>query len=139
MAIQDAFNYGMAVWGDTLHVDSEPFARAVELDRSEQDPPDNPNYLQCMAVAYWAVGDTVTSLKLEDRARRAVKTIRLRLGSVVSCWRYRTVSMKAFTDDLDEIRALINGDASRIPRFMMTSSELEKTARGESRLVCPNS
>ena len=132
METQDAFNYGMAVWGDTSHVDSEPFARAVELDRAAQDPPDNPNYLQCMAIAYWAVGDTVTALKLEGKARRSVKTIRLRLGSVFSCWRYRTISMRAFTDDLNEIHALINGDESRIPRFMSVAAEPEKTGPAES-------
>ena len=38
--------------------------------------------------------------------------------STFSCWRYRRVPDTEFLEDLDEIEALINGDASRKPRFM---------------------
>ncbi len=130
MEIQDAFNYGMAVWGATCHVVSEPFARAVELDRANQGPPDNnPNYFQCMAVAYWAYGDVETALEFMQKARATLDKIR---RPVFSCWRYYRVGAKAFIDDLDEIVELISGDASRIPRFMDAAAEPEKTGPAES-------
>ena len=124
MAIQDAFNYGMAVWGDTRHVDSESFIRVVELDRADKDPPDNPNYSQCMAVAHWACGDVETARIFIRKAQATMTKIR---RPVLSCWRYCRVGVKAFIDDLDEIVELIKGDESRIPRFMAAFSEPEKT------------
>lgn len=129
MEIRDAFNYGMAVWGDTFRVVSEPFARVVELDRMDQDPPDNPNYLQCIAVAYWACGDVAIALKFIRKAR---VTMDKRLRPDFSCWRFCEVGREAFIDDLDEIVALIKGDKSRIPRFMAAASEPEKNEHSKS-------
>ena len=129
MEIRDAFNYGMAVWGDRRHIDLEPFARAVELNRADKAPPNNPNYLQCMAVAHWACGDVGTALGFIRKAQAAMDEIR---RPVFSCWRYCRVGAKAFMDDLDEIVELINGDTSRIPRFMTAASELEKKVHGKS-------
>ena len=120
----------MAVWGDTCHVVSEPFAQAVELDQADQSPPDNnPNYFQCMAVAYWAYGDVETALEFMQKARATIDKIR---RPVFSCWRYYRVGAKAFIDALDEIVELISGDASRIPRFMDAAAEPEKTGPAES-------
>ena len=129
MDIRDAFNYGMAVWGDTHHVDPEPFARAVELDRTDKDPPSGPNYLQCMAVAHWACGNVETSLEFIRKARATMDRIR---RPVFSCWRYCRVGAKAFLDDLDEVVELIKGDESRIPRFMVAASEPEKKVHDKS-------
>ncbi len=129
MEIQDAFNYGMAVWGDTCHVVSEPFAQVVELDQANQDPSDNPNYLQCMAVAYWAYGDVETALEFIQKARATIDKIR---RPVFSCWRYHRVRAKAFIDDLNEIVELIKGDESRIPRFMAAASEPGKNGHRKS-------
>ena len=115
MDIQDAFNYGMAIWGATGAVNAEAFARVVALDREDPEEKEQPNYLQCMAVAYWAIGETDTAAMYADRARAAVHAVR---GPELSCWRYYRVGEAAFLEDLDEIEALIGGDASRKPRFM---------------------
>ena len=72
MDIQVAFNYGMAIWAKTGRVAPEPFARVVELDQQDTSPKDDPNYLQCMAVSCWAVGESVRALKFESRARDAI-------------------------------------------------------------------
>ncbi len=114
MDIQSTFNYGMALWGETRAVVAAPFERAVELDQSAQERED-PNYLQCMAVAYWAAGDTKTAVDFVHLARKAVSGER---GSTFSCWRYCRVSTTVFSEDLDDILGLIGGDASRTPRFM---------------------
>lgn len=129
MGIEDAFNYGMAVWGDTCRVDPEPFVRTVEIDRADQGSADSPNYFQCMAVASWACGDVETALSFIRKARTTMDKSR---RPEFSCWRYCRVGAKAFIDDLDEIAELINGDTSRIPRFMAAASELEKKVRDKS-------
>lgn len=116
MDVQDAFNYGMAVWGATEEIASEPFTKVVELDREDDSPSDeHPNYLQCLAIANWVAGDRSKALELVRRAREAVGESR---GPTFSCWRYRRVPAREFLEDLDEIEALINGDASRKPYFM---------------------
>ena len=112
MNIRDAFNYGMAVWGASGEIVPEPFARAVAVDRSESEPAPGPNYLQCMAIACWAIGETAAAAEFETRARAVVRS------PVFSCWRYTEVPINEFNEDLDDIRALIDGDSSRVPRFM---------------------
>ena len=113
MDIQSAFNYGMARWGEIRAVESAPFARVVALDQrdGESGDPPPPNYSQCLAIACWAVDDTPTALNFARRAR-------LVRGSEFSCWRYCQVSAHEFLKDLDEIDALIGGDASQTPLFM---------------------
>ena len=115
MDVRDAFNYGMAVWGATREAVDRPFVRVVELDKSQSKTErDGSSYWQCMAVANWAVGDREAARQFETRARQAVR------GWVFSCWRYFDVPANEFLQDLDDIRALIDGDASRLPRFMRT-------------------
>ena len=115
MDIRDTFNYGMALWGKTGAVTREPFARTIELaqsDLSEQSK--NLNFLQCLAVAYWAAGDAATAAEFVRRAQEVLP----RSSSGISCWHYRRVTANQFGEDLDEITTLIGGDTSRIPRFM---------------------
>ena len=112
MEIEDAFNYGMAAWGANDEVVPDPFVRVVKLYKSKSESPDYPNYLQCIAVAFWATGDTESAAEFEARAREAVR------GSEFSCWRYTEVPANEFLDDLNDIKALIGGDATRVPRFM---------------------
>ena len=113
MDIRDAFNYGMAVWGSTGEIDTEPFGRVVGL-HCEDGGRDDANYCQCMAIAHWAVGDERMGLEFVQRARKAVDTERSR---EFSCWRYYRVRVEEFRRDLDAIAALIQGDASARPRF----------------------
>ena len=123
MDTRDAFNYAMAAWGATGKVVVGPFSRVVELDENDpesdqQDP--NPNYYQRMAIAYWATGDTGMAASFVELARAAVEPVKWEIwsGSMFSCWRYYQPSSSEFLEDLDEIEALINGDASLKPRFM---------------------
>ena len=113
MDIQNAFNYGMARWGEIRAVESAPFARVVALDQldGESGDPPMPNYSQCLAIACWAVDDMPAALNFARRARLVRR-------SEFSCWRYCQVSAQEFLEDLDEIDALIGGDASQTPLFM---------------------
>ena len=118
--IVDAFNYGMAMWGATGTVEAETFERVVELDRSDPPKYKNPNYLQCMMVAYWAAGDRDTATQYAERAQRAVTALRGR--TQVSCWRYLRVNSELFESDLGEIRALVEDGGSQMPRFVAATA-----------------
>lgn len=115
MDIEDTFNYGMAMWGASGTVVRDPFVRVVELDQSDPERK-HPNYLQCMAVAYWATGDNAAAGDFVAHAADAIR------GSAFSCWRYAEVPANEFKEDLDEIRDLISGDTERVPRFMRLES-----------------
>lgn len=113
MDIQDAFNYGMARWGETGEIDAYAFSRVVELQESDTEL-DGPNFYQCMAVASWAVSDLEGAGQFLERARSTV----VGRGLEFSCWRYLRVPVGEFLKDLEEIERLVGGDLSRKPRFM---------------------
>ena len=115
MVIQDAFNYGMAVWGETGEVHPRPFLRVVELHEAGTERNDA-NYFQCLAVAQWATGENAKALDSVARARKALHEETR--GDLFSCWRYYDVAAKVFATDLDDIEALIRGEADRKPRFI---------------------
>lgn len=111
MGIQDAFNYGMALWGKTGCIDRFPFQRVLELDQMSSDQ-DDPNCLQCMAVANWVAGRPDEAGHLADRAEDAL----LSSGRHhFSCWRYLRVSAKQFRADLEELRKMICGEQAVRP------------------------
>ena len=116
LGISSAFNYAMAIWGITGTVQEENFQRVVELDRSDHSKDEAPNYLQCMTIAYWAIGENSTALDYVEQAQRAINSFRGR--TEFSCWRYLQVDVKSFCEDIDEIRALIKEPGSVVPKFM---------------------
>ena len=115
MVIQDAFNYGMALWGETGQIVHEPFERVLECDRSKPNEHPTPNRLQCMAVACWALGK---NREAQDFAKRALQEIRLQRGSEFSCWQYLQVPRIEFERDIDEMLCLVGGDVNVTPRFL---------------------
>ena len=120
MNIQDAFNYGMAVWGDTGTVVPDPFFQVIRLSEADSNPPEKiPNYLQCMAIAYWATGNKERAVQFIHKARTAIDRAR---RPEFSCWQYREVEEQAFKEDLDSIHAMIEGDTSRTPRFIQPAA-----------------
>ena len=119
MAIADAFDCAMAMWGESGTPDAEAFLRVVELNQSKSQKHEGPNYLQCMAIAYWAPGNTETAIEYADRAQQAIRTTRRAM--VFSCWSYCRVNADTFVADLDEIRTLIDGETSLMPRFVAAS------------------
>ena len=121
LSVDDAFNYGMAIWGASGIREKEVFQRVVDLDQSNVRKDKVLNYLQCMAIAYWAAGDNGTAMEYVERAQRAVGSLRGR--TEFSCWRYLQVSAESFEADLGEIRALIDGGCSRMPGFTKETGE----------------
>ncbi len=121
MGIVEAFNYGMAVWGTGGIIEREAFERTVEIDAADEDPEKGANYLQCMALAYWAVADVDRALDRLNDAQRSAAALRGR--SEFSCWRYLQVNKSVFETDLEEMRAMIEGDEVRSPLFMKVAEE----------------
>ena len=117
MDIADSLNYGMATWGANGSVVTDPFVRVLECDRARPEPrSDDPSYLQAMAIASWAAGEPA-AIEFVARARQAMAQ-QPAPDSMFSWWRYTVVSANEFKGDLDDIYALIGGDATQVPRFM---------------------
>ena len=124
MDIQEVFDYGMALWGETGEVVRGPFARFLQLDEAREDRDPYLNRYLRMALAYWATGQSAEARDYLELARDALSEgAALWSDAAFSCWRYYEASSSAFREDLDEIEALINGDTSRRPRFMTVQSE----------------
>ena len=115
MSIHFAFNYGMALWGDRGSLVVDPFRRVVELERADPRKDPSPNYLQCMAISHWAVGETEAARTFAQKAKQEMSA---RGGREFNCWRYLRVSADQFADDTDEMLDLIGGDTHVTPRFM---------------------
>lgn len=115
MPIHFAFNYSMALWGHQEELEKGTFAHVLELDRSGAEAHPNANYLQCVALAHWAVGDFAEARTTALAAKRSARAER----AALSCWRYLTVPASTFADDVDQMLAMIDGDPSIKPRFML--------------------
>ena len=118
MKIHYAFNYGMALWGENLRFYREPFEHVLKCDQTEPREAPTPNYLQCLAVAHWAIGE---KSKAQDLAQRASQVFRSRWGHEFSCWRYLQVPRNEFEQDIDEFLKLIDGDDTVKPRFLSSN------------------
>ena len=119
MGVEEVFDYGMALWGETREVMAGPFARFLELDEALDRDVDS-NRCQCMALAYWATGQPAAARGFLELAREVVESpgVDMWPGWRFTCWRYCETPPKEFLKDLHEIEALIDGDTSRKPRFM---------------------
>ena len=125
MSIQFAFNYGMALWGECGQLVREPFDRVVEIDRSNPSEDPTPNYLQCIAIAYWGVGELDAAREAAEKARREMRRSIRR--SEFSCWQYLHVPGIKFEKDVEEILKLIGGDDGVMPRFMNQRNSVDSS------------
>ncbi len=121
MTIGAAFNYGMALWGENGQLVLDPFKRVEELERSNPLNDPTPNYLQCMAVTYWALGEAKTALGF---AKRAIEKTTDSGSHHLSCWRYLEVSSSEFQKDTAEIVELISGKRTVTPLFMESNERV---------------
>ena len=114
MSIHFAFNYAMALWGESGQIVREPFDRVREIEGSSPRDEPAPNYLQCMAIAHWVAADTEGAREAAERARQIVRSQRREFSS----WRYLRVPAVEFERDVEEILKLINGEERVTPHFM---------------------
>jgi MinD-like ATPase involved in chromosome partitioning or flagellar assembly len=108
--IYDAFNYAMAEWAGTQRAPADLFGRVVSLHNEK--PKQGPNYHQCVAIAYWAIGDV-------DRAFEQSKEAYEYRGphETFSCWSYLWVEAPTFLADIAEMDRMFNGE-NVIPAYM---------------------
>lgn len=119
MTIESAFNYGMALWGEHGRLVTDPFHRVIKHEQSDPQSDPGPNFLQCMAIANWAIGETKAALEFAHKAMEQMVAIG---GLEFSCWRYLEVGTAEFQKDTTEIVELISGNDNLTPLFMSPSS-----------------
>ena len=117
--VPSAFDYGMAVWGQTGNVQRDVFQKVVALAETDDRHDVDASYLQCMAVAHWAIGRADPAL---DLARHAKAEAEYTLRPTFSCWRYKTVPAHQFLEDTDCIIQMIRGEEGVVPQFMSALS-----------------
>ncbi len=118
LGVQDAFNYAMAEWAETHDIPRDMFDYIATRDTGRAFEEDA-NYLQCLAVAFWAVH------KPEDAIRSitaAETRINERPTPQFSCWRYMNVSPPGFLEDCAGVRGLLSGDKV-FPLFFYASHD----------------
>jgi hypothetical protein len=111
--IQDAFNYAMAEWGETGKPPRDLFRRVVELHGEKGSSVDTANYSQCLAVAFWAIGQREDALRSIADAEIQIQRHQ---QPDFSCWQYLHAAPSDFLADCAEIRRLIEGEVI-MPRF----------------------
>lgn len=114
MDVPDAFNYAMARWAVDGRVDKALFRCVLQLSQDTIEDRSDANFLQCLAVANWAVGEINAGRAFVERANRESERERL----IFSCWRYDSVSNRVFRADMHDIASMIDGDGDHKPRFM---------------------
>lgn len=110
--IEYCFNYGMAEWGETGKPSTDIFSRVISLDSIAKHNR-NSNYEQCLAIAFWVVGQPQES---SNRLRLAMKMISEIPTDTFSCWRYMQVDPEEFKKDCQSIQSMINGE-NILPKF----------------------
>ncbi|MEQ9590888.1 MAG: AAA family ATPase [Parvibaculaceae bacterium] len=108
------FNYAIAEWGASGSVPRDLFLRLV---KQAQDPGelDSINYDQCLALACWAIDETELGRRYIGSA---LSMIDHRFWPQLSCWSYQIKSGDALREELEAVRALLDGE-SRTPMFML--------------------
>ena len=104
LSLEHSFNYGMAEWGDSHIAPKDMFERVISLDTKEMRG--DANYLQCLAIAFWVIGEVDTARSHLDKAEKQAAKM---LVPTFSCWRYTQVIPKEFAEDCDSIRNLFDG------------------------------
>jgi MinD-like ATPase involved in chromosome partitioning or flagellar assembly len=105
LAVQDAFNYAIAEWGETRVIPKDLFDRVVALDSLARK--NTANYNQCLAIALWAVGG-------KEQAEQRIREVRQQMMTwprhEFSGWRYLQVSPEDFLQDLDAMERMVAGE-----------------------------
>ena len=115
MTLMWSFNYAMAQWGLYRPDFRKSFARVIQKQQEGEIRRGGArtNYLQCLAVAFWAVGEATLATDVLNIAEDMMQQYN---RACFSCWRYSIAKPKEFLHDCQEIRRLIRGEDVR-PSF----------------------
>ena len=112
-----AFNRAIASWGANGSPSKVAFERVIHLHESRQlddDLEEDDHYLQCVALAYWATGDTDKGLEFAEKAILASE----RFDGSFSFWRCKFVKKEDFQKDIYEMENLMKGDKTVRPAIL---------------------
>lgn len=112
----DAFNYAMALWGAKGEPDAQAFSKATALHESPDELTwsTDPEHLQCISLAYWAIQEPAKAMEYARQAQGANNPNAL----TFSYWRYREVSEAGFQADIEEMIQFYEGNDSIVPPFL---------------------
>ena len=110
------FNYAMARWARDKVVDGSLFEPVLQAEVSKAQKSPGPNYWQCLAVAYWAIGEPKEGLRFAGKAINKIKD--WGRPREFSCWQYLNVPKAKFVRDVEEMTELFAGREGFVPRFM---------------------
>ena len=116
----NAFNYGMADWGERRTPSVECFEYVFDLHLREDDSSRFANYNQCLAITSWIIGKEAEANDFAGLARRLIEE---HPRSEFSCWRYRKVSASVFKKDLDEMLEQFKNGDFLVPSVIAVSAQ----------------
>jgi len=116
ISLPNIFNYACAEWGETGMAPIDLFARVVQIVKDQKlDYPEDANFMQCMSMAGFLIGEKENAFEYLSRAETAI--FRMPPKLVFSCWRYLNVKRGDFRVDLDEMKQnMLSGHLA--PRYM---------------------
>lgn len=115
-SIISTFNHAVASWGENNTPDREQFKNVIkfhEESTNQEDKYDKLNYLQCIALAYWASGNQRAAIEYVEKVRQILEADPDHRS--FSCWRYHYVSKTEFFQDIQAMEQMIKGDTSKRP------------------------
>ena len=114
LGIRSNFNFAIAEWGATGIVPVDLFRRVVLLN--ESSPGEGANYLQCLAIAFWAVGQPTVAERYVLLSRQTlIERSSNEREKVFSAWRYLRVENDLFEEDLNSLQSMISGESEEVP------------------------
>jgi tetratricopeptide (TPR) repeat protein len=105
------FNLAMAKWAQEGTPDKILFQKVVDM---EDDKRRDLNYIQCLAIVHFIVGDIDKAKSLLIKAKRIANSGPVR---AFSAWSYTEVNQSTFKEHLLEMQEMIEGENIR-PRFI---------------------
>lgn len=106
--VSSLFNYAICEWALSGSVPIDLFEKVVVINESEGERRRDANYLQCMAISYWATSQLDEAREYLGRARQQSM---MRGKSIFSCWTFTSVNYDEFSGHLDQIEEMMAGSA----------------------------
>lgn len=112
----DAFNYAMAEWGASGRLPTDMMQRVLAIHNKAPQQTRRANYLQCMAIVFWSMGDLEKARDFLNLARRQIAAASVPKNEF-SAWRYLYVNEARFLKDLKSFEEMMEGQ-DIVPDFM---------------------
>lgn len=108
------FNLAFALYWTGRREDAKKWADKVVSQAERSDKRNDANFYQCIALAYWMVGDIDKVSAPLQEARRLAREDPKR---IFSAWGFTRVTLARFLNDLSEMEKLFKGSHVQ-PRFL---------------------